>query len=113
MDESRYTSTTMDDLTISTKTAIEAKWILKEIEELISWARMKIKASKSRSLVLKKKRARTDYDFQIGREIIPSASEKPVKCLRKYFVDRLRNTRNTTNTVEELQQWMKSIDKSG
>lgn len=63
--------------------------------------------------MLKKKRARTDYDFQIGREIIPSASEKPVKCLRKYFVDRLRNTRNTTNTVEELQQWMKSIDKSG
>lgn len=103
----------MDDITISTKTAIEAKWILKEIEELISWARMKIKASKSRSLVLKKKRARTDYDFQIGREIIPSASEKPVKCLRKYFVDRLRNTTNTTNTVEELQQWMKSIDKSG
>lgn len=34
----------MDDITISTKTAIEAKWILKEIEELISWARMEIKA---------------------------------------------------------------------
>lgn len=30
----------MDDITISTKTAIEAKWTLKEIEELISWARM-------------------------------------------------------------------------
>lgn len=37
----------MDDITISTKTAIEAKWILKEIEELISWARMKIKVEKS------------------------------------------------------------------
>lgn len=37
----------MDDMTISTKTAIEAKWILKEIEELISWARMKIKVEKS------------------------------------------------------------------
>lgn len=44
----------MDDMTISTKTAIEAKGTLKEIEELISWARMRIKPTKSRSLVLKK-----------------------------------------------------------
>lgn len=63
--------------------------------------------------MLKKGRVRTNYDFQLGRRIIPSASEKPVNCLRKYFDDRLRNTRNTTNTVEELQQWMESIDKSG
>lgn len=33
----------MDDMTISTKAAIEAKWTLKEIEEVISWARMKSK----------------------------------------------------------------------
>lgn len=102
----------MDDMTISTKTAIEARWTLKEIEELISWARMKIKPSKSRSLVLKKGRV-TNYDFQLGQEIIPSVSEKPVKCLGKYFDDTLRDTKNTTNTVEQLQQWMEAIDKSG
>nr|XP_034331688.1 uncharacterized protein LOC117690947 [Crassostrea gigas] len=102
----------MDDMTISTKTAVEARWTLKEIEELISWARMKIKPSKSRSVVLKKGRV-TNYDFQLGQEIIPSVSEKPVKCLGKYFDDTLRDTKNTTNTVEQLQQWMDAIDKSG
>lgn len=54
----------------------------------------------------------TNYDFQLGQEI-PSVSEKPVKCLGKYFDDTLRDTKNTANTVEQLQQWMESIDKSG
>lgn len=30
----------MDDTTVSTKNAIEAKWTLKETEELISWVRL-------------------------------------------------------------------------
>uniref|UniRef100_A0A8W8L8P9 Reverse transcriptase domain-containing protein n=1 Tax=Magallana gigas TaxID=29159 RepID=A0A8W8L8P9_MAGGI len=81
----------MDDMTISTKTAVEAGWTLKEIEELISWSRMKIKPSKSKSLVPKKGRV-TNYDFQLGQEIIPSVSEKPVKCPGKYFDNTLRDT---------------------
>jgi hypothetical protein len=36
----------MDDMTISTKTTIEARWTLKESEDIINWARMKIKTNK-------------------------------------------------------------------
>jgi hypothetical protein len=36
----------MDDMTISTKTITEARWTLKEIEDIIKWARMNIKPTK-------------------------------------------------------------------
>ena len=44
----------MDDMTITTTSVIGARWLLKGIENLISWARMSFNARKSRSLVLKK-----------------------------------------------------------
>ena len=43
----------MDDMTLTTKTVIEAKWTLQELETAITWARMKVKPIKSRSLVIK------------------------------------------------------------
>ena len=44
----------MDDMTITTKTVVDARLTLKELQELISWTRMKFKPVQSRSLVLKK-----------------------------------------------------------
>ena len=44
----------MDDLTITAKSMIEAKWTLQELEGSFKWARIKIKPVKSRSLVLKR-----------------------------------------------------------
>ncbi|XP_062568263.1 uncharacterized protein LOC134230448 [Saccostrea cucullata] len=35
----------MDDMTITTKTVIEAKWTIHELESAITWARMKVKPS--------------------------------------------------------------------
>lgn len=52
----------MDDMIISIKIVIEVRWMFKEIEEFISWVRMKIKLLKFRSLVLKKGRV-INYDF--------------------------------------------------
>ena len=101
----------MDDMTVSTKTIIEARWTLKEIEDIIHWARMKIKPTKSRSLVLKKGKI-SEQKFQIGDEIIPTVSEKPVKCLGKYFDDTLGDTRNVSDTTKQLDTWMTTIDKS-
>jgi len=38
----------MDDITISTKSHIQARWILSALDETVTWARMKFKARKSR-----------------------------------------------------------------
>lgn len=40
--------------------------------------------------------------FELGQDIFPSVSERPVKCLGKYFDDTLRDNRNTTNIVEHI-----------
>ena len=77
----------MDYMAISTKTVVEARWTLEEFEKVISWARMKVKPSKSRSLVLQKGRV-SDVRFKIG-EVIQTVTEKPVKCLGKMFDDTL------------------------
>ena len=43
----------MDDLTITTRTVIECRWMLEETQDLIQWARMKFKPEKSQSLVFR------------------------------------------------------------
>ena len=44
----------MDDLTITTQTHVQARWVLSALESTTSWARMKFKPKKSRSLIIKK-----------------------------------------------------------
>ena len=46
----------MDNRTLTTKTVIEAKWTLQELETTITRARMKVKPSKSRILVSRTER---------------------------------------------------------
>ena len=43
----------MDDLTITTESHIQARWILTALEDVVSWARMAFKARKSRVLILR------------------------------------------------------------
>ena len=44
----------MDDMTITAKSVLEGKWMLQDLKELIDWARMTFKPSKSKSLILQK-----------------------------------------------------------
>ena len=44
----------MDDLTITTKTHVQARWVLTALDETATWARMRFKPKKSRSLIIKK-----------------------------------------------------------
>lgn len=75
----------MDDLTVTTTSVPGSRWILKGLEELITWARMSFKPVKSISLVLKKGKAINKYRFTLGSTQIPSIIEKPVKSLGKVF----------------------------
>ncbi|KAJ3583921.1 hypothetical protein NHX12_015418, partial [Muraenolepis orangiensis] len=49
----------MDDLTVMTESVPGCRWILKGLEELVEWARMRFKPAKSRSMVLRKGKARS------------------------------------------------------
>ena len=44
----------MDDLTITTQSHIQVRWIFGALEDAVRWARMTFKPKKSRALVIKK-----------------------------------------------------------
>ncbi|KAJ3580977.1 hypothetical protein NHX12_017218, partial [Muraenolepis orangiensis] len=103
----------MDDLTVMTESVPGCRWILKGLEELVEWARMRFKPAKSRSMVLRKGKVVDKFRFNIADTAIPSISEKPVKSLGNVFDCSLRDTTSIQSTCTELDGWLKSVDKSG
>ncbi|KAJ3581220.1 hypothetical protein NHX12_016899, partial [Muraenolepis orangiensis] len=100
----------MDDLTVMTESVPGCRWILKGLEELVEWARMRFKPAKSRSMVLRKGKVVDKFRFNIADTAIPSISEKPVKSLGKVFDCSLRDTTSIQSTCTELDGWLKSVD---
>ena len=68
------------NLTITTDTQVQARLILKSLEETKAWVRMTFKPKRSRSLIIHK--GRTDQKFQltVQGETIPSIIRNPIKC---------------------------------
>ena len=67
----------MDDLSVMTTSVPRGKEILERVQIVLAWARMKPKASKSRSCVLVKGRCMNVEPFTLGGETIPSLQRKP------------------------------------
>ena len=103
----------MDDLTVTTSSVPGCRWILRGLEKLISWARMSLKPSKSRSVVLKKGKVVNKYRFTVAGTVIPTLSEKPVKSLGKIFNCTLKDTSATREASIDLEAWLNKVDKSG
>jgi len=103
----------MDDLTVTTPHVPGARWILKGLEEITTWARMCFKPTKSRSLVLKKGKVSNKFRFTLGTTQVPSITEKPVKSLGKVFDCSLKDTAAICATNLELEGWLAAVDKSG
>ncbi|KAJ3594437.1 hypothetical protein NHX12_003744 [Muraenolepis orangiensis] len=101
----------MDDLTVMPESVPGCRWILKGLEELVEWARMRFKPAKSRSMVLRKGKVVDKIRFNIADTAIPSISEKPVKSLGKVLDCSLRDTTSIQSTCTELDGWLKSVDK--
>jgi hypothetical protein len=103
----------MDDMTITTKTVVEGRWMLKDLEELIDWSRMAFKPAKSRSLVLRKGKVIDHIRFKIGGDYIPTVTQKPVKSLGKWFDDTLKDARGIKSMEKQANEWMVTVDRSG
>ena len=93
----------MDDMTLTTKSAVGTRWMLRGLDSLLSWARMKCKPKKSRSLVVKRGKETNAIRFEVQGERIPTVSEQPVKCLGKWYDDTLNDVQNNQKTVRQTE----------
>ena len=103
----------MDDLTVTTQTHIQARWVLTALEETATWARMKFKSMKSRSLVIKRGSVTKRFNLQIQGDDIPSILESPIKCLGKWFDASLSDKHNMQRIKSQLHEGLRQIDRTG
>ncbi|XP_063056078.1 uncharacterized protein LOC134450153 [Engraulis encrasicolus] len=103
----------MDDLTVTTESVPGCRWILKGLEKMMEWARMRFKPAKSRSMVLRRGKVEDKFRFNITGTAIPTITEKPVKSLGKVFDSSLKDATSIQTTCAELEGWLKAVDKSG
>ena len=103
----------MDDLTVTTKSHVQARWVLSALEEVVSWARMKFKTRKSRYMIIKKGRISEKFQLKVQGENIPSIVDEPIKCLGKWFDDTLTDKNNIENIQRQVKEWLKRTENSG
>ena len=103
----------MDDLTITTPSIIQARWILTALGDTVAWARMKFKPAKSRCMILKKGQITSKFHLYVQDEEIPSIVGNPVKCLGKWYDDSLTDKKNSIRLQQQATEGLKGIDKSG
>ena len=102
----------MDDLTVTTASVMGCRWILRSLEKLIAWVRMKFKPAKSRSFVGKEGRTTDKFRFSLSGTTIPTLSESLVKSLRKIFNSTLRDINAVRVEVGDMELWLTRVGKS-
>ena len=103
----------MDDLTVTTKAVTGARWLLTDLQDIISWERMEFKQTKSRGLVIKNGKVKNKYRFQVADMEILSITKKPVKSLGKVFDSSLSDKDSIKQTTRQFSECLSTIDKSG
>ncbi|XP_052240804.1 uncharacterized protein LOC127851227 [Dreissena polymorpha] len=104
----------MDDLTITTESHIQARWILSALKDVVSWARMAFKPRKSRFLILRRGKVWQKTTLRVQGEDIPSLIDNPVKCLGKWFDTTLGDSRNNTERIrQQLRNGLAKIEGTG
>ena len=100
----------MDDITILVPSQISADGLLQRYYDLFTWARMKAKPKKSRSLSLVGGSV-GEIHFKIGSDKIPTVREKPVKSLGRLYSIPLTDRHRCPEVQNVALKWLKSIDK--
>lgn len=102
----------MDDLTILTPSFENADAILKRLEELMAWSRMKFKAKKSRCLVMKSGKVEPERHFSLAGEGIPTVSSSPVKSLGRLYTEELTDVGRVKEIKDKLKDGLGRINKT-
>ena len=101
----------MDDITILILSKIAVDDLLQRYYDLFTWARMKAKPKKSRSLLLIGESVR-EIHFKIGGDMIPKVREKPVKSLGHLYSIPMTDRHRGTEVQKVAMKGLKSIDKT-
>ena len=96
----------MDDTTILSSKESTTRKLISFMDELMIWCRMKFKPQTSRSLSLKK-----NINFEIGGQRIPTMSDLPVKSLRRWYDESMKDTNQVKETSKTLQEGLLKIDR--
>jgi len=102
----------MDDLTLTTPTHVQAIWMLTALTDVASWARMKFKAVKSRSLIIKKGKTTDRFVLRVQNEEITSITKNPIKSLGKWFDASLADKDNVKKLENQVEDGLKKIDRN-
>ncbi len=102
----------LDDITTILQTAACTTRLLKRIDELVGWARMKIKPAKSRSLSLRKG-VRSDHTiFVTGGKGIPLLANQPVRSLGRTYSADLSDRQMGETVRKQLADSLARINQS-
>ena len=89
----------MDDITVVSKSEVATHGMLKRLDQLIDWSRMKFKAKKSRSCTFRKGK-QVEVRYTIAGEPIPTI-EQPVKSLGRMYKGNLSDRGQGVSSYRE------------
>ncbi|XP_078617582.1 uncharacterized protein LOC144885536 [Branchiostoma floridae x Branchiostoma japonicum] len=99
----------MDDVTTILRTAPCTNRVLRRLEELTKWARMKFKPTKSRSLSLRKGKV-SNRVFTVDGQCIPTIEQTSVRSLGRLYTKDLSDSKRGQEVVRQACEGLKSID---
>ena len=101
----------MDDLSILTPSVLETERALRKTVAVLEWARMRLKAQKSRSLVISGGRPLAVEPFSVGGVVIPSLQEKPLKTLGRFYDSTITDGKIRDELKAKFLEGLNKIDK--
>ena len=101
----------MDDITLLTSEVDTMQNVLTQLDDLITWSRMKFKAKKSRSLTLHKGKQKQEK-FTIAGEQMPTIKEEPVKSLGRWYAGTLSDRSRGVEIMNQAVEGLKAIDQT-
>ena len=101
----------MDDVTTLVQSKAGTQELLDRFHELFTWARMKAKPKKSRSISLVLGTI-CDIHFSIGGNIIPTVREQPVKSLGRLYAFTLTDRHRRVEVQRTALEGLHAIEKS-
>ncbi len=102
----------MDNVTSLLQTAACTSRLLNRMDELMSWAGMKIKPSKSRSLSLRREVRNESTFFIVGGEKIPFLSEQLIKSLGRQYMVEFRDKHMGRTVMKPLSEGLAKKTKA-
>ena len=102
----------MDDLMLMLRLVRDAERAMQRLVTVLDWARMNLKAEKSRSLVMVHGRLMNVKPFAVKGVTIPSIQEKPVKSLGRIIDATLSDKLRKAELEASIEEDLKLLNKS-